>query len=203
MIKYLYKKALWFGVGVIIIFVLTVLHIFSFYSHQAYEPKDCAVVFGAAVWPGYYGPVPSHALTDRTLSGADLYKDGLVNCIVLSGANSIYGAHEVDMMTDILLKEKVPINVIELDRDGVDTRATINHLDPTRSYILVSNDFHLARIGLLAQRAGLSKNGFSLHSAKYGRGSGSDGLSARYSREPYFIFREVVAWWYYFFSTVL
>ncbi len=179
----------------ITVFAAVILNIFSFYTHQAQEPKDCAVVFGAAVWPGYYGPVPSHALADRTLAAASLYKADLVKCIVLSGADSIYGAHEVDIMTDMLLVADVPEGIIELDRDGTDTYATIKHLDKSRSYILVSNDFHLARIGLLAQRAGLSKGGFAPHAAPYVSGG-------RYYKEPYFLWRETVAYIYYFFTTL-
>ncbi len=190
-------------VSLVLLVLLTLMYIFSFYSHTATKPADCIVVFGAAVWPGYYGPVASHALADRTVSAASLYKQGLANCIVLSGADSIYGAHEVDIMTDILLKEGVPESAIELDREGANTLATIEHLDKSRSYILVSNDFHLARIGLLAQREGLGREGFTLHKAEYGAGSGLDGSAARYSREPFFILREMGALWYYFFSTLL
>jgi vancomycin permeability regulator SanA len=152
------------------------------------------------VWPGYFGPVASHALADRTLTAVDLYKSKQADCIVLTGANSIYGAHEVDIMTDLVLKEGVPEDVIELDRDGTNTLTSIEHLDTTRTYLLVSNDFHLARIHLLAKRVGTKHR---LFAAQYGRGSGLHGMSARYSRESYFIIREVFAWWYYFFATLL
>ncbi len=178
--------------GILAIFALTTLHIFSFYSHQAEAERDCAVVFGAAVWPGYYGPVPSDALTDRTLASAELYKKGLVDCIILSGADSIYGAHEVDIMTDLLLDAQVPIDIIKLDRYGLDTRSTIENLDKGKSYILISNDFHLARIDFFAQYLGLE---FDTHSAEYRSGG-------RYTREHHFVAREVVAFWYYFFGTL-
>ncbi len=202
MLVYIYSRFIHAVFVFVVVLTLTLLHILSFYPHQASRESDCAVVFGAAVWPGYYGPVASHALADRTLSAAQLYEKGLIDCIILSGADSIYGAHEVDMMTDILLAQDIPLEVLELDRDGVNTAATIEHLDKSRSYILVSNDFHLARIGLLAQRAGLSAGphndhqGFTLHSAEYQSGG-------RYIREYYFVFREAVAFWYYFFATLI
>ncbi len=177
--------------GILLLFV----NLLSFYSHKSVKPADCIVVFGAAVWPGYYGPVASHALSDRTLSAVKLYKQNKANCIILSGADSIYGAHEVDIMTDILLKEDVPEDIIELDRSGTNTLETIENLNKNRSYILVSNDFHLARIGLLAQRSGLSQKGFQLYGAQYNNG--------RYNKESYFIFREMIAWIYYFFSTII
>ena len=192
-------------VGFILLFIsfITLLHILSFYPQQASRSADCIVVFGAAVWPTSFGPTASHALSDRTLTAASLYKRGLSDCIILSGADSIYGAHEVDIMTDLLLTQDIPEDALILDREGVNTIATINHLDTSKSYILLSNDFHLARIGLLAQRAGLSGQGFTLYAAQYGAGSGLVGLSARYSRESYFVFREGVAWWYYFFTTLI
>jgi len=192
---------MWQGVLILgVLFAFTILHILSFYPHQATTQADCVVVFGAAVWPGYFGPVASDALADRTLAAAELYKKDLTkDCIILSGADSVYGAHEVDVMTDLLLAEGVPERIIELDREGVNTLATIENLRKDRSYILVSNDFHLARIGLLAQRAGLQagpEGGFTLHAAEYISGG-------RYSKEYYFISREAVALWYYFFLTLI
>jgi len=198
LIKYIYSIV----AIIVVFFLILLLHVLSFYSHQADEPADCIVVFGAAVWPGYYGPVASHALADRTLAAASLYRQSLSNCIILSGADSVYGAHEVDIMTDLLLEANVPQEVIVLDRDGTDTFATVEHLDKSKSYILVSNDFHLARIGLLAQRAGLqeagspTRPGFALHASEYSS-------AGRYTREPYFIFRETVALVYYFFYTLI
>jgi vancomycin permeability regulator SanA len=204
MIQGILKKVLTVLVVAAGLFVITIVYVLSFYPHQASETRDCAVVFGAAVWPGSYGPIPSHALADRTLAAVDVYKRGLVQCIIASGADSIYGAHEVDVMTDILLEEGILSEDIILDRQGIDTRTTIEHLDKRLSYILISNDFHLARIGLLAQRAGLAERGFSLHAAPYVSGltSGGSVESARYSREPYFVFRETIAFWYYFFITL-
>jgi len=198
-VKYTYKVAITSSIVATMLF----LHILSFYGHEATKEADCAVVFGAAVWPGYYGPVASHALADRTLAAAELYKQRLVGCLVLSGGNSIYGAHEVDIMTDILVSKGVPTEALELDRDGHNTLATIENLSKDRSYILVSNDFHLARIGMLAQRLDLNNKGFTLHAATYGAGSGRSGLEARYGREPYFVLREVVALVYYFFYTLI
>ena len=180
----------------LVISSLLLAHVVSFYWHTASSQADCAVVFGAAVWPGYYGPVASDALADRTLSAASLYDRGLVDCIILSGADSIYGAHEVDIMTDLLIERDVEVEDLVLDRDGVNTLSTIQHLGTDRSYILVSNDFHLARIGLLAKRANLDEHGFTLHAAEYSSGG-------RYAKEPYFVAREGVALVYYFFTTLI
>ncbi len=168
---------------------LLMWHINSFYSVQATEPKDCVVVFGASVAPG---AKPSRALYDRTKSAAEIYKSTLTKCVVLSGAPSVYGAHEVDVMREIMLKEGVEIGDLIFDFDALNTKQTIKNLDKSKSYILVSNDFHLARINMLANRAGLQD--FSLHASTYNKG--------RPQNELYWVVREMVAVIYYFFATM-
>lgn len=159
---------------------------FSFYNHVNTQEQDCAVVFGAAVWPGGN---PSHALADRTHAAIDIYEEGYVSCLIFSGADSAYGKHEVDVMLDIAYERKVELEDVELDYSGTNTKQTIQNLDDSRSYVLVSNDFHLARINLLATKAGISD--FKLHSSKYRLG--------RYTRESFFLMREIVAFWFYAF----
>jgi len=165
----------------------TFLYIVSFTSQEGTKQFDCAVVFGAAVWPGGN---PSHALADRTYAAIEAYENNQVHCLVFSGADSAYGKHEVDVMLDIVYEENVALEDIELDYEGVNTKRTIENLQKGRSYLLVSNDFHLARISLLARQIGLED--FAVHRSVYRLG--------RYSREPFFVMREVVAFWYYVFG---
>jgi len=162
----------------------TLFYIFSFYSQSTNEQFDCAVVFGAAVWPG---GEPSHALSDRTHSAIDAYEHKQVSCLVFSGADSAYDKHEVDVMLDIASGRAVELEDVELDYTGINTKQTIEHLQKDRSYLLVSNDFHLARISLLARKAGIEK--FAPKKSEYAFG--------RYAREPFFVMREVVAFWFY------
>lgn len=162
----------------------TFLYIFSFYSEETTKQFDCAVVFGAAVWPGGN---PSDALSDRTQTAIDVYNNGQVSCIVLSGADSAYGKHEVDVMLDIAYAGGVDLEDLELDYKGINTRKTVENLPKDRSYLLISNDFHLARISLLAKQAGVEE--FAVQRSQYQLG--------RYSDESFFIVRELVAFWYY------
>ena len=161
----------------------TLVHIVSLYPAVGTTQHDCAVVFGAAVWPGGN---PSDALSDRTHTAIDAYEQGQVSCLVFSGADSAYGKHEVDVMIDIAYERGVALEDIELDYDGVNTRQTILNLAPDRSYLLVSNDFHLARISLAANQRDLD---FEVQHSVYRHG--------RYRREPFFVLREAVAFWYY------
>lgn len=184
------KILFWCGVAVFVtgVFVVgTIAYIYAT-ANNIVAPEqvhaDCAVVFGAAVYPG---GVASGALYERTYTAVQLYKEGKVDCMVLSGADSAYNAHEVDVMRDIAIANEVPLEALEFDHDGESTRVTLAHLNSNRSYILVSNDFHLPRVNLLAQKAGIKE--YILMPSEY--------LNGRYTRESLFVFREAVALWYY------
>lgn len=181
------KIVLWSTIAFLSFFVFIAIMILSHYNDLSSDAKDCAVVFGAAVWGV---DTPSHALRDRTMSAVELYHNNTVECIVLSGGASKFGAHEVAVMQQIVLDNGVPNDTLLLDRDGYNTRATVANLDPALSYILVSNDFHLARINLFAKRFDLSDH--SLHASDY--------LSGRYQKELQFFLREMIAIPYYFFN---
>ena len=187
MIKSIIKKiALYICLPILTITLISTFYVALYYTHADTEPRDCAVVFGAAVWKD---DQPSHALYDRTVTAIDLYNKNIVTCLVFSGGPSRYGAREVDVMHNIASEYNIPDGDIISDHNGLDTQATIQNLDRLKSYTFVSNDFHLARIALLARQYGF-KN-VSLHRATYYRG--------RYLKEPQFFFHEVVGTIYYFF----
>ncbi len=182
MLLSLFKKIVLVGV---VLVTISAVWIFAHYDARATAPADCIVVFGAAVWPGNR---PSHALADRMLTAIDLYKNNYSNhCLILSGGPSTPPLrHEVDVMRDIALASGIPADALVTDDAGVRTRETLAHLEPHRSYILVSNDFHLGRIRLLAHRYDLHA---TVHASTYRHG--------RYIKEPFFVAREIVAFYYY------
>ncbi len=171
----------------ILVFILSAIYIFSFYSQGFNDLKkaDCAVVFGAAVTPDKQA---SNVLKDRTLTAIELYKEGKVDCLVFSGANSAFGVHEVDVMLQMSQKFQVPTNVVTKDYEGVNTCSTISHLNKNKRYILVSSNFHLARIGFFADFFNLS---YQLYPASQ--------TSGHYNKEVFFFVREIFANWYYRF----
>ncbi len=151
--------------------------------------KDCAVVFGAAVWRD---DIPSHALFDRTIAGIELFKKGQVNCLIFSGGKSRYGTHEAEVMKKIALENKIPAKKIFLDYEGNNTWETLQNIRKNfagKSFVFVSNDFHLARIRLIAWKMGIKD--FALQSAKYQNG--------KYFKGNYFFWREVAGVLYYTF----
>lgn len=151
------------------------------------DKKICAVVFGAAVWKG---DRPSHALSDRLMTGISLYREQKVNCLILSGSTSDSGSrHEVEIMKELALSQQIPFDDLILDFEGKNTLATIRNLPKEVDlFVFVSNDFHLARISLFAWKQDIEN--YDLQEANYQKG--------RYLKEPYFFFREVVANIWYF-----
>ncbi len=148
------------------------------------QKKDCIVIFGASVIPGGKA---SPALFDRTKTAFNLYKKNLATCIILSGSQSSYGAHEVDVMRRLLLKWGMPIDKLEFDFDAKNTLATLKNLNKQKSYIFVSNDFHLARINLFAKYLGIKD--YSLYPSEYTLG---------YPKQNWFWYiREMLAIIYY------
>ena len=186
MIKKLLTISIACGILCMTVILTSAIYTTANYFHASTEHKDCAVIFGAAVWRDN---IPSHALYDRTMTGIDLYKNDIVSCLILSGGPSTFGAHETDVMYVLARKNDVDAKDIVKDPNGLNTRATIKNLPPKTSFIFVSNDFHLGRIALLARQNNVSD--FALHKATYKNG--------RYIKEPQFFFHEVIGNIFYFF----
>jgi len=148
----------------------------------------CGVIFGAKV---YSNNNPSDALYDRLQTGIELYKNKVINCLVLSGGKSQNNAqHEVEVMKKIAQQNNIPTKNLYLDFAGKNSIKTLQNLSQKIDYfVLISNDFHLARLEVLAWKINLEN--YSTYSAKYNFG--------RYAKEGYFIFREIIAVIYYFF----
>lgn len=183
-----FLKGIFIGLSIPVLGGLLIAsYIVGNYQHVFEDTADCAVVFGAAVWKG---DVPSHALYDRTMTGISLFQDEKVNCLIFSGGASTYGAHEADVMKKLAQDADVPEDKIYLDYEGTNTLATIKNLPIEKSFVFVSNDFHLARIKMIAWKLGIED--FSLHTAQYYQG--------RYLKEPYFFFREFFAVIFYGFA---
>lgn len=156
------------------------------YNPQKHQP-DCAVVFGAAVWPSGN---PSAALRDRMLSAIEWAQKHKSSCLILSGGGyDNTRPHEVSVMRKMALNRGIRASSIIEDRAGLNTMLSVKNLDKQKSYLLISNDFHLARIRLLAWRLGIK--GYT-YPAKY--------YSQRYTKEKQFKLREIAAFAYYVFA---
>jgi vancomycin permeability regulator SanA len=165
-------------------FIISLSYILYHYSNEASEKREYGVIFGAKVWSG---GVPSHSLYDRTATGIELLKSGLVDKLILSGGYSDSGYWEAEVMLDMVLKSGVSRDRVVIDNRGVNSIATLKNLPKDGTFTLVSNDFHLGRLQVLSNR--LHIENIQLQRAKYHYG--------RYIKEFYFLFREVIALLYY------
>ncbi len=164
-------------------FLLMAVYMLSFYNSNAKASADCALVFGAAVEPDGSA---SALLYDRVASAVKLYQDGKVSCLLLSGAPSAFSVHEVDVMKKIARSLGVSEKDIKEDKNGLNTCFSMKNADKSLSYILLTNDFHLARVAFFADKFNLK---YSLQSAYESQGP--------YLKSNYFFFRETLANLYY------
>src|SRR5207244_2611053 len=84
-------------------------------------PSDVEVVLGTRVLPS---GVPSVWLRSRLERALELYQNGTVKNIIVSGGLGWEGHEEADVMRDYLAARGVPLENIFVDRNGYDTYET-------------------------------------------------------------------------------
>ncbi|MBC8289528.1 MAG: YdcF family protein [Planctomycetes bacterium] len=172
-------------------FPLLQIHCFGWTDYR--RPADVAVVFGCRV---YRSGNLSPPLADRVRSAAQLYEQGLVRYLIMSGGPGMGDVHETDAMRRFAVELGVPVERILIDREGLSTSATIRNTLPLirehnfRRILAVSNYYHLPRIKLCFQRAG--QQVFTVPSCH------TFGLRMR----SWQLAREVVALWAYYLEPV-
>lgn len=128
---------------------------------DALRPADAALVLGARVWPDGR---PSRFLRERVVVGVELYRRGLVERLLMSGAGlNKEGLDEPETMRRTALELGVPDADILTDPDGVNTWASARGAAARGlgSVIACSQEFHLPRSVWLCRQAGLDAQGAS------------------------------------------
>ncbi len=122
-------------------------------------PADAILVLGSRV---HADGRPSGSLVDRTRSAAALWREGLAPVVILSGGRgSDAPLSEPEAMRALAREAGVPDSALVLDEGGVDTAASVRFAARLarergwRRVLVVSHDYHLARVRLLADREGL------------------------------------------------
>ncbi|HEY4522517.1 MAG TPA: ElyC/SanA/YdcF family protein [Candidatus Paceibacterota bacterium] len=128
-------------------------------------PKtDAAVVLGAAVRRGQPTPV----LEERAYTAAELYRNGKVSKILVTGDNSALTHDEVTPVRKYLLEAGIPAEDIFLDHAGFDTYSSMyraREIFGAHSVTVVTQDFHLPRAVYLARHLGLTAYGMTAQSS--------------------------------------
>jgi len=150
---------------------------------------DAIVVFGCLA---YANGQPSTSLYDRVMTGCDLYLEGYADRLVFSGGPARGGVHETDVMRRLAIERDIPPAAIHVDRGGLDTQSTVENTHSVladlgaRRVLAVSHFYHLPRIKMTYQRAGLDV--YTVPAAQ-----------SRWIRKtPWSVVREVAALWFYY-----
>ena len=130
------------------------------YASPAVAPDAyTALILGAKILPGGF---LSHMLEDRVLTGLDLYRQGKVKKLLLSGDHGRKDYDEVNAMRAYLLKLGVPAADIFLDHAGFNTYNSMyraRDIFQVRDVIVVTQRFHVARAVYLGRALGLNAVG--------------------------------------------
>jgi uncharacterized SAM-binding protein YcdF (DUF218 family) len=176
--------------GSICLFAGFPLALMLFFGNTDYRrPADAVVVFGART---YKDGRLSDALQDRIRTACELYRAGLAKRLVLSGGPGDGPIAEAEAMRGYALKHRVLAQDIFIDNQGVNTEATVRNTAPlfqqwhARRVLAVSHFYHLPRVKLAYQRAGVE---VWTVPARQGRFLG---------QIPFNMVREVAAFWDYY-----
>ncbi len=150
------------------------------------RPADVAVILGAGVYAD--GRV-SDALRDRLATGVELYRDGYVAKLVMSGGPGMGATHETDAMRLWAMNHGVAMKDIILDCGGLNTSHTaknIKEMLPGKRILAVSHAYHLPRVKLAFAAEGVEVYTVPCREAYT--------LTAM----PKYLLREIVALWKYY-----
>jgi len=137
--------------------VVSIVVIYVGFRSDVTFPVDCGLVFGAAIsGRNTAGP----AIIRRVDGAAQLWKDGSVNKLILTGGKGdSWRSSEAAVMRQRAIRDGVDPRVIFLEDSARSTKENLaNSLEIVRencdSVVAISDQYHLARIRLLAKKAG-------------------------------------------------
>jgi SanA protein len=192
------NKVLKIGIATLFLFVffiaLGVLMVFVYHQEDNVPNRsyDYGVVFGAAIRP--HGRL-SETLKSRMLTAIQLYREGTVKKLILSGAKkNQMKPGEPRSMYRFAVKHGIPPENLILDEMGDSTMETILNVkkkfrNRAPQILFISSFFHLARIQITARILGIPY--FDAYPSEN-----------EHPKIVYFVFREAVAIWYYLFKSL-
>ncbi len=128
-----------------------------------------AIIFGAGLWRD---GTPTPVLRDRVATGADLYFQGKVQKLLMSGDSSTVGHNEPGAMREYAISLGVPPQDIVLDYVGrrtYDTCFRAKQKFEVKEAILVTQKFHLPRALYICNKLGLPAIGVEADQRAYSR----------------------------------
>lgn len=181
------------GAAMITILVaVPVIRMLTFGPTRYERSADAAVVFGARVWDD---GTPSDALADRVDESIRLYREGRVHHLVMSGGIDRRNHHsEPEVMRARAEAAGVPREAILLDEGGDTTKASVTNVARLlrerglATALVVTHYYHEPRCKMLFDRSGV--RAFTVPAT----------MKRRLLKEPYFVAREVLAFYHSFLT---
>lgn len=133
--------------------------------------RRVAIVFGAGLRRDGH---PTAVLYDRVLTAVQLYQQGKVHKLLMSGDNRFENYNEPASMKQAAVELGVPETDIVLDYAGqrtYDTCYRARHIFGLQEAVLITQNFHLPRALYLCEAFGLNAVGVSADQRTYLRGS--------------------------------
>jgi len=137
------------------------------FSPETVTARRVAIVFGAGL---RYDGTPTAILRDRVMTAAQLYFDGKVEKLLMSGDNSTFNYNEPESMRQYALSLGVPDEAIVLDYAGrrtYDTCYRAKAIFGVERAILVTQGFHLPRALFTCNALGLEAVGVEANNYYY------------------------------------
>ena len=126
------------------------------------RPTDVGMVLGSKV---ELSGRPSARLAARLDRGADLYTDGVVKQLIVSGGTGVEGFDEAAVMRDYLVGKGVPTSAIIVDSAGATTEASARNCASLmaargfKSVTVITQYFHVPRTRLALRSYGVTTVG--------------------------------------------
>jgi vancomycin permeability regulator SanA len=135
-------------------------------------PRDArhaqaAIVFGAGV---HADGTVSEILADRLQTAVELYRDGRVDALVLTGDHASPEYDEVDAMRRFVVARGVPDSALVVDPYGVDTFSSVARAKRVYGVdraIMVSQGYHLPRAIFVGESLGIAAEGVAADRRSY------------------------------------
>lgn len=127
---------------------------------------DCVIILGAGIW----GDSPSPMLQDRLDVGIEIYKDGIVPKIIMSGDHGRKEYDEVNIMKEYAINKGVSSIDIFMDHAGFSTYDSIyraKKIFGAKNIIIVTQEYHLYRALYISNSLDLNAYGVSSDPRKY------------------------------------
>ena len=141
------------------------------YSVEDMPNERAAIVFGAGLWRD---GSPTPVLRDRVKTASELYFQGKVEKLLMSGDNRTTDYDEPTAMKNYAIELGIPEKDIVLDYAGrrtYDTCYRAKEIFGLDSAILVTQEFHLSRALYLCEKLGVKSTGVNADLRYYRKSS--------------------------------